>query len=80
MNEFLDRTMSGPPRSGAYLAADGSGSGLPRDDEPRSGLELGDMLDMGLESLLMHFRRKPGEKVVADDRTKTDQADRPKPV
>jgi hypothetical protein len=25
------------------------------------------MLEMGLESLLMHFRRKPGERVKADD-------------
>jgi hypothetical protein len=77
MNEIVDRTLKGPSLSGAYLAADGSGaSGVPRNEEPRPGLELGDMLDMGLESLLMHFRRRPEEKVMADDRSKAGQADR----
>jgi hypothetical protein len=34
------------------------------------------MLEMGLESLLMHFRRKPGEPVIADDPAKSrDQED-----
>jgi hypothetical protein len=73
----VDRTLNGPVLTGACLAADGSGaSGLPRNDEPRPGLELGDMLEMGLESLLMYFRRKPEEKVMADDRSKTGKADR----
>jgi len=63
MNEITDRTLHGPALTGAYLAADGSGSGAPRDgeDPPRNSLELGDMFEMGLESLLMYFRRKPGE-------------------
>jgi hypothetical protein len=34
------------------------------------------MLEMGLESLLMHFRRKPGERVTADDRSKGDAPDK----
>ncbi len=47
-----------------FRAPDGSGAGAPRDDDPRrSGLELGEMLEMGLESLLMHFRRKPGDEL-----------------
>jgi len=75
MND-IDRTLN-PAQSSVYLAADGSGTGAPRDNDPeRSGLELGDMLEMGLESLLMHFRRKPEDKVMADDRTKTSQSDR----
>jgi hypothetical protein len=74
MNE-MDRNLKGTALPSAYLAADGSGtSGAPRDDDPRhSGIDLGDMLEMGLESLLMHFRRKPGETVVADGRPKPDQ-------
>jgi len=73
MNEIAERTLQGPVLTGAYLAADGSGSGSPRggDDPRRSGLELGDMFEMGLESLLMHFRRKPEDQVIADDRSKT---------
>ncbi len=67
----IERTLKGSALSGVYLAADGSGSsGTPRDDDPqRPGIELGDMLEMGLESLLMHFRRKPGEAVMSDDRS-----------
>jgi len=69
--------MNGTPLPGPYLAADGSGaSGLPRNDDPRPGLELSDMLEMGLESLLMYFRRTPEEETMADDRTKTGKADR----
>jgi len=72
MND-MDRNLKGTALPSAYLAPDGSrSSGQPRDDDPRpTGLDLGDMLEMGLESLLMHFRRKPGENVVADDRPKT---------
>jgi hypothetical protein len=68
MNEF-DRSLKGPTLSGVYLAADGSSSsGTPRDDDPhRHGIDLGDMLEMGLESLFMHFRRKPEDQVMADD-------------
>jgi len=71
MND-MDRNLKGMALPGACLAADGSGaSGTPRDDDPRrSGIDLGDMLEMGLESLLMHFRRKPEEKVTADGRSK----------
>jgi hypothetical protein len=78
MNE-MDRNLKGTAVPSAYLAADGSGSaGAPRDDDPRhSGIELGDMLDMGLESLLMHFRRKPEEKVVAEARPKPDAPQEP---
>ena len=74
MND-MDRNLKGTALPSAYLAPDGSGtSGAPRDDDPRhSGIDLGDMLEMGLESLLMHFRRKPGETVVADGRPKPDQ-------
>jgi hypothetical protein len=77
MND-IERNLKGPALSSVYLAADGSGtSGAPRDDDPRRpGLDLGDMLEMGLESLLMHFRRKSEENVMADDRTKTGQPDR----
>ncbi|MDQ7247756.1 hypothetical protein [Dongia sedimenti] len=73
----IERTLSGPGHSGACLAADGSGSsGAPRGDDPRGpGIDLGDMLEMGLESLLMHFRRKPGDQVVAEDRTKPRQSE-----
>jgi len=68
MND-IERTLKGPALSSVYLAADGAGSpGAPRDDNPRPGLGLGDMLEMGLESLLMHFRRKPAGPVAADDR------------
>jgi hypothetical protein len=68
MNDF-DRRLKGPALSSVYLAADGSSnSGAPRDDDPhRHDIDFGDMLEMGLESLLMHFRRKPGERVKADD-------------
>lgn len=71
MND-IERTLNGARLSTVYLAADGSGaSGAPRDsDPPRPGLDLGDMLDMGLESLLMHFRRKPEATVMADEPTK----------
>jgi hypothetical protein len=77
MND-IDPTLKGPTLSSVYLAADGSGaSGAPRDNDPqRPGLDLGDMLEMGLESLLMHFRRKPEGEVMADDRSKTGQPDR----
>lgn len=77
MND-IDRTLNGARLSTVYLAADGSGtSGTPRDDDPqRPGIDLGDMLEMGLESLLMHFRAKPEGKVMADDPTKTGQPDR----
>ncbi len=68
MNE-IERTLKGPAVSGVYRAADGSGSaGVPRDEDPAAGIGLGDMLEMGLESLLMHFRRKPAGPVAADDR------------
>lgn len=74
----IERTLKGPALSSVYLAADGSSaSGAPRGDDPhRPGIDLGDMLDMGLESLLMHFRRKPGEPVVADDHAKNRGPDR----
>lgn len=73
----MERTLNGPAHASACLAADGSGvSGAPRDDDPaRRGIDLGDMLEMGLESLLMHFRRKPGEQVRAEDRTKNGESD-----
>jgi hypothetical protein len=67
MND-IERTLTGTAHSGVCLAADGSSSSSPRDDDPqRPGIELGDMLEMGLESLLMHFRRKPGGPVLADN-------------
>jgi len=79
MND-MDRNLKGMTLPGVYLAADGSGTGAPRDDEPRgTGIDLGDMLDMGLESLLMHFRRKPEERVVADGRPETGERDRTRP-
>lgn len=70
----IERNLKGTALSSVYMAADGtSPSGAPRDEEPhRNGLELGEMLEMGLESLLMHFRRKPEEKVIRDDRPKSD--------
>jgi hypothetical protein len=76
MND-MDRNLKGTALPSACLAADGSGtSGTPREEDPRhGGIDLGDMLEMGLESLLMHFRRKPGETVVADGRPKTDEPD-----
>ena len=76
MND-MDENLKRMALPSVYLAADGSGtSGAPRDDDPRhSGIDLGDMLEMGLESLLMHFRRKPGEKVVADDRARPGEQD-----
>jgi hypothetical protein len=62
---------------GIFRAADGSGSGTPRDDEPRRhGIDLGEMLEMGLESLLMHFRRRPGDPVAPDDRSRDNGTDR----
>ena len=77
MND-IERTLKGTAQSSVCLAADGStSSGMPREDDPqRPGIELGDMLEMGLESLLMHFR-KPGGQVVADhpDRSRTDEGD-----
>ena len=70
MND-IERTLKGPALSSIYRAADGSSSsGAPRDDDPGPGLGLGDMLEMGLESLLMHFRRKPAGPVAADNRGK----------
>jgi hypothetical protein len=71
MNE-LERNLRGTAFASVCRAADGSGtSGAPRDDEPqRDGLDLGQMLEMGLESLLMHFRRKPDERRTAEDRSK----------
>ena len=75
MNDIVDRTLNGPALSRACLAADGA-SGPPRDEDPRRhGIELGDMLEMGLESLLMHFRRKPGESVVADPEPRNRERD-----
>jgi hypothetical protein len=76
MND-MDRNLNGVALPSACLAADGSGAGAPRDDGPRRpGIELGDMLEMGLESLLMHFRRKPDAQVVSHDPLKPD---RPEP-
>ena len=71
MNDVMDPTLKAQGLAGAYLAADGSSaSGAPRDDEPeRSGLALGDMFEMGLESLLMHFRRQPAGTVIRDGRS-----------
>ena len=76
MND-VERNLKASALSSVYMAADGSGnSGRPRDDEPRrDGLELGEMLEMGLESLLMHFRRKPEEKAARDDRPKPGAPD-----
>lgn len=78
MND-MDQNLKAMALPSACLAADGSGaSGTPRDDDPRrSGIDLGDMLEMGLESLLMHFRRKPTEQVTADDRSKGDAPNKP---
>jgi hypothetical protein len=74
MND-IERHLKETAHASVYLAADGSPSGTPRDDEPeRNGLELGAMLEMGLESLLMHFRRKPDGKVLADERSKHDRS------
>jgi hypothetical protein len=75
MND-IERTLTGTAHASVCLAADGSSSSGPRGDDPqRPGIELGDMLEMGLESLLMHFRRKPGGQVVADnpDRIRPDK-------
>ena len=76
MND-IERNLKGSALGSVYLAADGSGnSGTPRDDEPqRNGLPLGEMLEMGLESLLMHFRRKPDSSVVPHGRSKNNRAD-----
>jgi hypothetical protein len=77
MND-MDRNLKGMGLPSACLAADGSGAGGPRDSDPHgTGIDLGDMLDMGLESLLMHFRRKPEEQVLADERSRTGK---PKPA
>jgi hypothetical protein len=76
MND-MDQNFKGMALPSACLAADGSGaSGPPRDDDPRrTGIDLGDMLEMGLESLLMHFRRKPGERVMGEGRPKDGRAE-----
>ena len=76
MND-IERNLKGTALGSVYLAADGSGSGTPRDDdEPkRNGLDLGEMLEMGLESLLMHFRRKPEAKIAPHDSSKDSQTD-----
>jgi hypothetical protein len=76
MND-TDRTLGGQVLSSVCLAADGSGSsGTPRGDDPRRpGIDLGDMLEMGLESLLMHFRRKPRDQVLAEDRNKAEPSE-----
>jgi hypothetical protein len=77
MND-MDRNLKGMGLPSICLAADGSGAGGPRDSDPHgTGIDLGDMLDMGLESLLMHFRRKPEEKIMADERPGTGK---PKPT
>jgi hypothetical protein len=77
MND-MDRNLKGMGLPSACLAADGSGAGGPREGDPRgTGIDLGDMLEMGLESLLMHFRRKPEEQVMAHERPGTGQ---PKPT
>ncbi len=73
MND-MDQNLKGAALPSVYRAADGSGAGAPRDEDPRRpGIELGDMLEMGLESLLMHFRRKPDAKVTADRATPPDR-------
>ena len=77
MND-MDRNLKGTALPSAYLAPDGSGAGAPRDDDPRrTGIVLGDMLEMGLESLLIHFRRKPGEHVVANGRHDPEPLEEP---
>jgi hypothetical protein len=78
MND-MDQNLKGIALPSACLAADGSGrSGTPRDDDPRrSGIDLGEMLAMGLEPLLMHFRRKPGEQVTPDDCSKGEEPNKP---
>ncbi|GAB2178684.1 hypothetical protein DLREEDagr8_42420 [Dongia sp. agr-C8] len=69
MND-MDQNLKGAALPSVYRAADGSGAGAPRDEDPRrNGIDLGDMLEMGLESLLMHFRRKPDARVTADKTT-----------
>jgi hypothetical protein len=74
MND-IERTLKGPALSSVYLAADGAGSPHgPRDEDPRPDLGLGDMLEMGLESLLMHFRRGPAGRITPDDRKKDAEA------
>jgi|AraplaMF_Col_mMF_1032025.scaffolds.fasta_scaffold00207_43 hypothetical protein len=71
MND-MDQNLKGMGLPSVYHAADGAGSGTPRNGDPRgTGIDLGDMLEMGLESLLMHFRRKPEDHVVADERPGT---------
>jgi len=76
MND-IERNLKGTALGSVYLAADGSGnSGSPRDDEPqRNGLDLSEMLEMGLESLLMHFRRKPEVTVAPYGRSKDRRTD-----
>jgi hypothetical protein len=74
----MDRNLKGIGLPSVYLAADGSGTGGSREGEPHgTGIDLSDMLEMGLESLLMHFRRKPEEQVLADERPR---AGKPKPT
>jgi len=71
----IDRNFKGTALPSACLAPDGSGGGAPRDEDPRrSGLDLGEMLDMGLESLLMHFRRRPGRPGDDEARKPSDRS------
>jgi len=76
MSDIMDPTLKAQGLTGAYLAADGSSaSGAPRDDEPeRNGIEIGDMFEMGLESLLMHFRRRPAGNVLSADRPRPHES------
>jgi hypothetical protein len=77
MND-MDQNLKGTALPSVYRAADGSGAGAPRDGDPRrSAIELGDMLEMGLESLLMHFRRQPDAKISADRTTTPPDDQRP---
>jgi hypothetical protein len=82
MND-IERTLTGTAHASVCHAADGSSSsGIPRGEDPqRTPIELGDMLEMGLESLLMHFRRKPGGEVVGDppDRSRKENDDPERP-
>jgi len=66
------------PWNGAVYSADGSSSaGEPRPDEPRrEGIGLGDMLEMGLESLLIHFRRTPEDVTPSPEPTDASEAHR----
>ena len=72
----IDRNFKGTALPSACLAPDGSGGGAPRDEDPRrSGLDLGEMLDMGLESLLMHFRRRRPDRPRDETATSPDRSD-----